>query len=111
MRQLVHVAPRSALLLVLLVVMMSVMCCACGCFAVTLACSCSIDKAMRAASARSIPAVLREVSFWSRGNIADMHRRWEEWMGAHPRQCVDRGPGWHQEVLQLGAALRNEFIE
>ncbi|KAF5220104.1 hypothetical protein ECC02_006900 [Trypanosoma cruzi] len=64
MRLLIHVTSRSAVLLVLLVVMMPVMCCACGCFAVTLTYSCSSDKAVRAASAKSIPAVLREFSFW-----------------------------------------------
>ncbi|RNC34086.1 peptide hydrolase [Trypanosoma cruzi] len=67
MRQLIHVTPRSAVLLVLLVVMMFVMCCASGCFAASLTCSCPSDKAMRADRAKSIPAVVRGVLFGSEG--------------------------------------------
>ncbi|EAN96053.1 hypothetical protein Tc00.1047053504039.210 [Trypanosoma cruzi] len=67
MRQLIHVTPRSALLLVLLVAMMFVMCCAGGCFSASLTYSCSSDKAMRADRAKSIPAVVRDVPFGSEG--------------------------------------------
>ncbi|RNC53437.1 hypothetical protein TcCL_ESM09240 [Trypanosoma cruzi] len=67
MCQLVHVTPRSAVLLVLLVVMMIVMCCAGGCFAASLTYSCSSDKAVRADRAKSIPAVVRDVPFGSEG--------------------------------------------
>ncbi|KAF8278072.1 putative surface protease GP63 [Trypanosoma cruzi] len=63
MRQLIHVTQRSAVLLVLLVVM----CCAGGCFAATLTCSCVSDKAMRADRANSIPAVVRDVPLGSEG--------------------------------------------
>ncbi|KAF5226254.1 hypothetical protein ECC02_000818 [Trypanosoma cruzi] len=73
MCQLVHVTPRSAVLLVLLVVMMFVMCCASGCFAASLAYSCSSDKAMRADRAKSIAAVVRDVPFGSEG-AAPPHR-------------------------------------
>ncbi|ESS62508.1 hypothetical protein TCDM_13799 [Trypanosoma cruzi Dm28c] len=64
MFQLVHVTQLSA---VLLVVMMFVMCCAGGCFAACLTCSCSSDKAMRADRAKSIAAVVRDVPFGSEG--------------------------------------------
>ncbi|EAN94966.1 hypothetical protein Tc00.1047053507953.50 [Trypanosoma cruzi] len=64
MCRLIHVTPRSAVLLVLLVVMM---CCAGGCFAASLTYSCSSDKAMRADRAKSIPAVVRDVPFGSEG--------------------------------------------
>ncbi|EAN96683.1 hypothetical protein Tc00.1047053510013.320 [Trypanosoma cruzi] len=67
MCQLIHVTPRSAVLLVLLVVMMFVMCCAGGCFAASLTYSCSSDKAVRADRAKSIPAVVRDVPFGSEG--------------------------------------------
>ncbi|EAN94057.1 hypothetical protein Tc00.1047053508219.80 [Trypanosoma cruzi] len=67
MRQLIHVTSRSAVLLVLLVVMMFVMCCAGGCFAASLTYSYSSDKAMRADRAKSIPAVVRDVSFGYEG--------------------------------------------
>ncbi|EAN98832.1 hypothetical protein Tc00.1047053506767.90 [Trypanosoma cruzi] len=67
MRQLIHVTPRSAVLLVLLVVMRFVMCCAGGCFAASLTYSCSSDKAMRADRAKSIPTVVRDVPFGSEG--------------------------------------------
>ncbi|RNC44279.1 surface protease GP63 [Trypanosoma cruzi] len=63
MRQLVHVAPQSAVLLVLLVVM----CCAGGCFAASLTYSCSSDKAMCVDRAKSIPAVVRDVPFGAEG--------------------------------------------
>ncbi|EAN97405.1 surface protease GP63 [Trypanosoma cruzi] len=63
MCRLIHVTPRSAVLLVLLVVM----CCAGGCFAASLTYSCSSDKAMRAHRAKSIPAVVRDVPFGSEG--------------------------------------------
>ncbi|EAO00158.1 surface protease GP63 [Trypanosoma cruzi] len=67
MCQLIHVTSRSAGLLALLVVMMFVMCCAGGCFAASLTCSCPSDKAMRADRAKSIPAVVRGVPFGSEG--------------------------------------------
>ncbi|KAF8304037.1 putative surface protease GP63 [Trypanosoma cruzi] len=67
MRQLIHVTPRSAVLLGLLVVMMFLMCCAGGCFSASLTYSCSSDKAMRADRAKSIPAVVRDVPFGSEG--------------------------------------------
>ncbi|KAF8303804.1 putative surface protease GP63 [Trypanosoma cruzi] len=67
MCRLIHVTPRSAVLVVLLVVMMFVMCCAGGCFAASLTYSCSSDKAMRAHREKSIPAVVRDVSFGSEG--------------------------------------------
>ncbi|KAF8298328.1 putative surface protease GP63 [Trypanosoma cruzi] len=67
MFQLIHVTPRSAVLLVLLVVMMFVMCCAGGCFAASLTCSCSSDKARRADRAKSIAAVVRDVPFGYEG--------------------------------------------
>ncbi|ESS62573.1 hypothetical protein TCDM_13798 [Trypanosoma cruzi Dm28c] len=63
MFQLIHVTPRSAVLLVV----MFVMCCAGGCFAASLTCSCSSDKAMRADRAKSIAAVVRDVPFGSEG--------------------------------------------
>ncbi|ESS61554.1 hypothetical protein TCDM_13805 [Trypanosoma cruzi Dm28c] len=63
MFQLIHVTPRSAVLLV----MMFLMCCACGCFAACLTYSCSSDKARRADRAKSIPAVLRDVPFGAEG--------------------------------------------
>ncbi|KAF8303519.1 putative surface protease GP63 [Trypanosoma cruzi] len=66
MRQLIHVTPRSAVLLVLLVLLF-VMCCAGGCFAASLTYSCSSDKAVRADRAKSIPAVVRDVPFGSEG--------------------------------------------
>ncbi|EAN94873.1 surface protease GP63 [Trypanosoma cruzi] len=69
MRQLIHVTSRSAVLLVLLVVMMFVMCCASGCFAASLTCSCSSDKVMRADRAKSVPAVVRDVPFGSEGTL------------------------------------------
>ncbi|KAF8289641.1 putative surface protease GP63 [Trypanosoma cruzi] len=64
MFQLIHVTPRSA---VLLVVMMFVMCCAGGCFAACLTCSCSSEKAMGADRAKSIAAVVRDVPFGAEG--------------------------------------------
>ncbi|KAF8278354.1 putative surface protease GP63 [Trypanosoma cruzi] len=64
MCQLIHVTPRSA---VLLVAIKFVMCCAGGCFAASLTYSCSSDKAMRADRAKSIPAVVRDVPFGSEG--------------------------------------------
>ncbi|KAF8304344.1 putative surface protease GP63 [Trypanosoma cruzi] len=67
MRQLIHVTPRSAVLLVLLVVMMFVLCCAGGRFAGSLTYSCSSDKAMRADREKSIPAVVRDDPFGSEG--------------------------------------------
>ncbi|KAF8304153.1 putative surface protease GP63 [Trypanosoma cruzi] len=67
MCQLIHVTPRSAVLLVLLVVMRFVMCCAGGCFAASLTYSCSSDKAVRADRAKSIPTVVRDVPFGSEG--------------------------------------------
>ncbi|RNC38410.1 surface protease GP63 [Trypanosoma cruzi] len=63
MCQLIHVTSRSAVLLVLLFVM----CCASGCFAASLTCSCSSDKAMRAHRAKVIAAVVRDVPFGSEG--------------------------------------------
>ncbi|RNC40009.1 surface protease GP63 [Trypanosoma cruzi] len=63
MFQLIHVTPRSAVLLVLLFVM----CCASGCFAASLTCSCPSDKAMRAHRAKSIAAVVRDVPLGSEG--------------------------------------------
>ncbi|PBJ76081.1 hypothetical protein BCY84_10293 [Trypanosoma cruzi cruzi] len=63
MFQLIHVTPRSAVLLV----MMFVMCCAGGCFAACLTCSCSSEKARRADRAKSIAAVVRDVPFGSEG--------------------------------------------
>ncbi|EAN96554.1 hypothetical protein Tc00.1047053507069.210 [Trypanosoma cruzi] len=63
MFQLIHVTPRSAVLLVLLVVM----CCAGGCLAASLTYSCSSDKAMRAHRAKSIAAVVRDAPFGSEG--------------------------------------------
>ncbi|EAN96547.1 hypothetical protein Tc00.1047053507069.20 [Trypanosoma cruzi] len=63
MFQLIHVASRSAVLLVLLVVMF----CAGGCLAASLTYSCPSDKAMRAHRAKSIPAVVRDVPFGSEG--------------------------------------------
>ncbi|RNF11882.1 hypothetical protein TcG_09116 [Trypanosoma cruzi] len=110
MRQLIHVTPLSAVLPVLLVVMMVVMCCAGGCFAASLTYSCSFDKVMRADRAKSIAAVVRDVPFGSEGASQTCTVIGRKWMGPHPHQCVDKGPGWHQEVLQLGAVLRNEFI-
>ncbi|KAF8304152.1 putative surface protease GP63 [Trypanosoma cruzi] len=67
MCRLIHVTPRSALLLVLLVAMMFVLCCAGGRFAASLTYSCSSDKAMRADRAKSIPAVVRDDPFGSEG--------------------------------------------
>ncbi|ESS60435.1 hypothetical protein TCDM_13809 [Trypanosoma cruzi Dm28c] len=64
MFQLIHVTSRFA---ELLVVMMFVMCCAGGCFAACLTCSCSSEKARRADRAKSIAAVLRDVSFGAEG--------------------------------------------
>ncbi|KAF8304239.1 putative surface protease GP63 [Trypanosoma cruzi] len=66
MCQLIHVTPRSAVLLVLLVVMI-MMCCAGGCFAASLTRYCSSDKGMRDDRAKSIPAVVRDVPFGSEG--------------------------------------------
>ncbi|RNF00460.1 surface protease GP63 [Trypanosoma cruzi] len=63
MFQLIHVTQLSAVLLV----MMFVMCCAGGCFAACLTCSCSSDKARRADRAKSIAAVVRDVPFGSEG--------------------------------------------
>ncbi|KAF8277683.1 putative surface protease GP63 [Trypanosoma cruzi] len=63
MCQLIQVASRFAVLLVLLVVM----CFAGGCFAASLTYSCSSDKAMRADRAKSIPAVVRDVPLGSEG--------------------------------------------
>ncbi|ESS62151.1 hypothetical protein TCDM_13801 [Trypanosoma cruzi Dm28c] len=63
MRQFIHVTPLSAVLLVLLVVM----CRAGGCFAASLTCSCSSDRAMRADRAKSIPAVVRDAPFGYEG--------------------------------------------
>ncbi|KAF8306549.1 putative surface protease GP63 [Trypanosoma cruzi] len=63
MRQLIHVAQLSAVLLVLLVVM----CCAGGCFAASLTYFCSSDRAMRADRAKSIAAVVRNVPLGSEG--------------------------------------------
>ncbi|KAF8277659.1 putative surface protease GP63 [Trypanosoma cruzi] len=63
MRQLIHVTSLSAVLQPLLVVM----CCAGGCFAASLTCSCVSDKAMRADRAKPIPAVVRDVPFGSEG--------------------------------------------
>ncbi|KAF8307381.1 putative surface protease GP63 [Trypanosoma cruzi] len=63
MRQLIHVTPRFAVLLVLLVVM----CCAGGCFAASLTYSCSSEKVMRADRANSVPVVVRDVPLGSEG--------------------------------------------
>ncbi|RNC34201.1 surface protease GP63 [Trypanosoma cruzi] len=60
MFQLIHVTPRSAVLLV-------VICCASGCLAASLTHSCSSDKAMRADRAKSIAAVVRDVPFGAEG--------------------------------------------
>ncbi|KAF8304283.1 putative surface protease GP63 [Trypanosoma cruzi] len=67
MCRLIHVTPRSAVLLVLLVAMMFVLCCAGGRFAASLTYSCSSDKAMRADRAKSIPVVVRDAPFGSEG--------------------------------------------
>ncbi|ESS58804.1 hypothetical protein TCDM_12364 [Trypanosoma cruzi Dm28c] len=47
--------------------MIFLMCCTDKRFAASLTCSCSSDKAMRTASARSIPAVVRDVPFGAEG--------------------------------------------
>ncbi|RNC34766.1 surface protease GP63 [Trypanosoma cruzi] len=60
--------------------MMPVMCCACGCFAVTLTYPRFVEYVMRADSTNWIRVVVRDAPFLSSWCAAAIHRHWEGWM-------------------------------